>query len=97
MTKVKWGVLGTANIAGWGTIPGMKLAQYCDMYAIAGRNPEKAKLFAGKFGFQKAYGSYDELLSDKEEQKKMSAAIKSVGRADAAILMTETVLGLVGN
>ena len=68
MGKVKWGILGTANVASWGTIPGMKLAQYCDMYAIAGRNPEKAKLFAGKFGFQKAYGSYDELLADKEVQ-----------------------------
>ena len=64
MEKVKWGILGTANVASWGTIPGMKLAQYCDMYAIAGRNPEKAKLFAEKFGFQKAYGSYDELLAD---------------------------------
>lgn len=68
MEKVKWGILGTANVASWGTIPGMKLAQYCDMYAIAGRNPEKAKLFAEKFGFQKAYGSYDELLADKEVQ-----------------------------
>ena len=68
MEKVKWGILGTANVASWGTIPGMKLAQYCDMYAIAGRNPEKAKLFGEKFGFQKAYGSYDELLQDEAVQ-----------------------------
>ena len=64
MTKVKWGVLGTANIAGWGTIPGMKLADNCELYAIAGRSLEKAEMFKEKFGFEKAYGSYDEMLDD---------------------------------
>lgn len=27
MSKVRWGVLGTANIARWGMIPGMKQAE----------------------------------------------------------------------
>ena len=45
MEKVKWGVLGTANIARGCTIPGMKLANNCELYAIAGRNPEKAEAF----------------------------------------------------
>ena len=31
MSKVKWGVLGTANIARWATIPGMKLAESCEL------------------------------------------------------------------
>lgn len=45
MEKIKWGVLGTANIARGCTISGMKLAQNCELYAIAGRNPEKAEAF----------------------------------------------------
>lgn len=66
MDKVKWGVLGTANVAAWGTIPGMKLAPSCELYAIAGRKLEKAESYKERFGFTKAYGSYEELLDDPE-------------------------------
>ena len=62
--KVNWGILGTANIARWATIPGMKKADNCSLYAIAGRSLEKARSFAEQFGIEKAYGSYDELLAD---------------------------------
>ncbi len=61
---VKWGVLGTANIAEGCTIPGMKEAENCELYAIAGRNEEKVKAFKEKFGFEKAYVGYDSLLED---------------------------------
>ena len=64
MPKIKWGVLGTANIARGCTIPGMQLAENCELYAIAGRDQEKAELFKKEFGFEKAYGSYEELLGD---------------------------------
>ena len=30
MNKVKWGILGTANIASWGMLPGMKNAELMD-------------------------------------------------------------------
>ena len=64
MRKVRWGVLGTADIA-WGqTIPGMKLAEHCELYAIAGRKPDKVSRYRDAFGFRKAYCSYDELLAD---------------------------------
>ncbi|MCF0150418.1 MAG: Gfo/Idh/MocA family oxidoreductase [Firmicutes bacterium] len=33
-------------------------------YAAAARNLSRAQAFAAEFGFQKAYGSYDELLAD---------------------------------
>ena len=66
MRKVRWGVLGTADIARGQTIPGMLLAEHCELYAIAGRKLEKAKLYQEEFGFRKAYGSYDELLADPE-------------------------------
>ena len=57
MEKVKWGVLGTANIAKGCTIPGMKLVNTCELYAIAGRDINKANKFNEEFGFEKAYGS----------------------------------------
>ena len=68
MEKVKWGVLGTADIARGQTIPGMMLAEHCERYAVAGRRLEKAESYRDEFGFQKAYGSYDELLADPEVQ-----------------------------
>lgn len=68
MSKVKWGILGTANIAKNCMIPGMKKSETCDMYAIAGRSLEKAEKFKNEYGFTKAYGSYQELLDDKEVQ-----------------------------
>ncbi len=39
-----------------------------ECYAVASRNLERAEAFAKKFGFQKAYGSYEEMLSDPEVQ-----------------------------
>ena len=68
MDKIKWGILGTANIARWATIPGIKLASNAELYAIAGRSLEKAKSFAEEYGFEKYYGSYEELLNDKDVQ-----------------------------
>ena len=66
MSKVKWGVLGTAGIARMATIPAMQQAENCALYAIAGRSAEKAEQFKETFGFEKAYGSYDALLADPE-------------------------------
>lgn len=68
MKKIKWGVLGTAGIAHNCTIPGMQLAENCELYAIAGRSMKKAEEFQKEFGFQKAYDSYDALLADPEIQ-----------------------------
>ena len=68
MEKVKWGVLGTANIARGCTIPGMKLANNCELYAIAGRNPEKAEAFKNELEFKKSYAGYDALIEDPDVQ-----------------------------
>ena len=68
MSKIKWGVLGTANIAKGCTIPGMKLVENCELYAIAGRSLEKAESFKETFGFAKAYAGYDELIADPDVQ-----------------------------
>lgn len=66
MRTIRWGVLGTADIARGQTIPGMQKAEHCGLYAIAGRSLEKARRFQEDFGFEKAYGSYDALLADPE-------------------------------
>lgn len=68
MKKVKWGVLGTASIARGCTIPGMKQAENCELYAVAGRDLKKAEQFKEEFGFEKAYGDYAGLLEDPEVQ-----------------------------
>lgn len=66
--SVKWGVLGTAGIARGCTIPGMKEAANCELYAIAGRDEAKVESFRKEFGFEKAYVGYDDLLADPEVQ-----------------------------
>lgn len=35
-----------------------------ELYAVASRNYERAKAFASQWGFEKAYGSYEEMLED---------------------------------
>ena len=54
---IKWGVMGTANVADWGVIPGMLQAKDCELYAIAGRYEEKVNAYKEKFGFQNRFGS----------------------------------------
>lgn len=66
MRKVKWGVLGCANFAKNTAIPAMQKAEGVELYGVASRNLDKAQNFAQQFGFQKAYGSYEELLADPE-------------------------------
>src|ERR1700680_4013616 len=66
MKKVKWGVLGAASIAVRRVIPGMQKGAYCEVIAIASRDRKKAEEAARTLGIPKAYGSYEELLSDGE-------------------------------
>jgi len=64
MRKIKWGVIGTGYISDCCTVPGMKLSDNCELYAVASRSLEKAEAFKAKHGFEKAYGSYEALLAD---------------------------------
>lgn len=63
---VKWGIMGTANIADWGFLPGAIKAQGFEAYAIAGRSEEKLNYFKNKFGFTKTYIGYENLINDQE-------------------------------
>ncbi len=65
--KIKWGILGPGKIAtkfatDLATLPNAEL------YAVASRSMAKAKIFADKMGFQKAFGSYEAMLQDPELQ-----------------------------
>ncbi|WP_080748136.1 Gfo/Idh/MocA family protein [Enterobacter cancerogenus] len=63
---VRWGIISTANIACAKLIPAMLASEYCEVKAIASRSSDKAREKAAQFGIEKAYGSYEELLSDPE-------------------------------
>lgn len=64
--QIKWGVLGYAGIAKKKVLPAMLDADSAVPYAIASRNESKRMEAAEKFGFEKIYASYEELLQDKE-------------------------------
>jgi predicted dehydrogenase len=64
--KVKWGILGVANIAVKKVIPAMQRGQWSEITAIASRELPKAEAAANQLGIPKAYGSYEELIADPE-------------------------------
>jgi predicted dehydrogenase len=63
-SKVRWGILGVANIAVKKVIPGMQLAASAEIAAIASRDLPKAQKAAHALSIPSAYGSYEELLAD---------------------------------
>ncbi len=63
-TKLRWGVLSTADIGLKKVLPGMQKSSYCSIDAIASRDLGKARKAADSLGIPKAYGSYEELLAD---------------------------------
>ena len=62
--RVRWGVLGTANIAVERTIPAIAETSNAECVAIASRSADKAGEAATKLGIPRAYGDYDQLLDD---------------------------------
>jgi hypothetical protein len=66
MKKVSWGILSTAKIGREKVIPAMQRGEFCNVVAIASRNKETAQAEADRLNIFKAYGSYEELLSDAE-------------------------------
>lgn len=65
MGKIKFGILATGNIAN-SMAKAVQNLEEIACCAAASRTYEKAKAFADKWGFQKAYGSYEELVNDPE-------------------------------
>jgi predicted dehydrogenase len=63
-TKLRWGVLSTANIGLKKVLPGMQQASSCSIDAIASRHRDRAQQAATALGIPRVYGSYEELLAD---------------------------------
>lgn len=63
--KFRWGIMGSGRMAGVFSTALSVLAE-AELYAIASRDTDKAQRFARKYGFEKAYGSYEEFLADPE-------------------------------
>ncbi len=66
MSKVRWGVISTADIGVSKVIPAMQRGEFCEIAAISSRDLTKARAAASQLGITKAYGSYEELLADPE-------------------------------
>ncbi len=64
MTKVRWGILSTADIGMKKVTPAIQMAENCDVVAIASRDSARAAAAAAELGIPAAYGTYEELLAD---------------------------------
>jgi predicted dehydrogenase len=65
-SKVRWGVLSTADFGLRKSIPAMQKGEWSEVTAISSRDKSKAEAAAKKLGIPKTYGSYEELLADPE-------------------------------
>ncbi len=64
MSRVKWGILSTANIGIKRVIPAILAGERGTIAAIASRAADRAAGVAARFGIPRSYGSYEELLRD---------------------------------
>jgi len=62
-TTYNWAILGCGKIAGKFSTD-LKTLSNARLYAAASRTIENAQTFATEFGFEKAFGSYEEMLND---------------------------------
>lgn len=65
MKRVRWGILGTAEIAREQVIPALKDCSNAELVAIASRGGQASDLVE-EFKIPKQYASYEELLKDPE-------------------------------
>ncbi len=63
--RIKWGILGTGRIAHT-FATALQVVTNSELAAVGSRDMEKAIQFASEFQIPKAYGSYEELVSDPE-------------------------------
>ena len=63
MKKYNWGIIGAGRIARKFS-DDLKLLSNANLYAVASMSLERAENFKNEFGYEKAYGSYEELVKD---------------------------------
>ncbi|MCB0040973.1 MAG: Gfo/Idh/MocA family oxidoreductase, partial [Caldilinea sp.] len=64
-SRVRWGLLSTANI-NKALIGPLQESERSELVAVASRDLERAKVYAGRHDIPKAHGSYEALLADPE-------------------------------
>lgn len=64
MKKLRWGIMGSAQIATGTVMPAIVESESGVIEAVASRTPDRSEEIAREFGIAKAYGSYVELLAD---------------------------------
>lgn len=62
MSKVRWGLLSTANI-NRRVIPAIRASRRGELVAVASRTRERAEAYAREWEIPRAFGSYDEMLA----------------------------------
>jgi len=62
--QFNWGILGAGKIVAGKFATDLALLSNANLYAVGSRSLEKAKDFSKTYHFEKAYGSYEELLSN---------------------------------
>ena len=63
MNNIKFAILAPGGIAN-SMAEAVSQLEEIECYAVASRNYDRAKSFADKWGFEKAYGSYEEMVKD---------------------------------
>lgn len=63
--KIRWGILGCGSNA-YRFAQDMAYAKKCQLLAAGSRSLRKAKAFAHKLNVDRAYGSYEQLVADKD-------------------------------
>jgi 1,5-anhydro-D-fructose reductase (1,5-anhydro-D-mannitol-forming) len=64
MTTNGWGLIGTGRIADDRILPGINACEGNRLIGVCSRDQGRADAFAAKFGAQRAYTSYDEMLKN---------------------------------
>jgi predicted dehydrogenase len=65
MKNFRWGILAPGKMSAKFT-KALKLLDNAGLWAVGSRDEERAKQFAGEYGFRRYYGSYQELAADPE-------------------------------
>jgi len=64
LPHLRWGILGTGNIAGKFATEVAAVADRATLQAVGSRQPEKSAEFAKKHGIATAHVGYQEVLDD---------------------------------
>lgn len=64
MDRLRWGILGAANIARLRIIPALRASSRCELVAVASRDRAKGEAFARENDIPLLHSSYEELLDD---------------------------------